>query len=133
MVHPDQPIDSITLGLRSSDPSIRANSIELLDNILEGEQKRPILAVFEDDTIQKKRKLGQSYFNTLKEDSFVGWLQQLLDDDEHWVVACTIYQVGVSRIHELSAHLNQVLVGNNPLFTETARLALNSFIEPEMS
>ncbi len=133
MVHPDQPIDSITLGLRSSDPSIRANSIELLDNILEGEQKRPILAVFEDDTIQKKRKLGQSYFNTLKEDSFVGWLQQLLDDDEHWVVACTIYQVGISRIHELSTHLNQVLTGDNPLLTETARLALNSFIEPEMS
>jgi len=133
MLHPDQPIESITLGLRSSDPSIRANSIELLDNILEGEKKRPILAMFEDDTIRKKCKLGQSYFNTLKEDSFTGWLQQLLDDDDHWVVACTIYQVGVSRIHELSAHLNQVLTGDNPLLTETARLSLNSFIEPEMS
>ncbi|UCD89660.1 MAG: HEAT repeat domain-containing protein, partial [Desulfobacterales bacterium] len=133
MLHPDQPIESITLGMISSDPSIRANALELLDNILEGEQKRPVLAIFEVDSIEQKRKLGQSYFNTLTEDSFIGWLQHLLDDDYHWVVACTIYQVGVSRIHELSAHLKQVLNGDNPLLTETARLALNALTGPETS
>ena len=134
VVYPDQPIDSIALGLKSSDPSIRANSIELLDNILEGDQKHLVLAVFEDDTIEKKHKLGQSYFKTLQEDSLIGWLQHLLDDGDHWVVACTIYQIGVSRVKELSGHLRRLLAEeDDSLLLETARLALKSFAEPEMS
>lgn len=134
VLYPDQPIESIALGLNSPDPSIRANSIELLDNILDGDQKHLVLAVFEDDTIEKKHKLGQSHFKTLKKDSFSGWLQHLLDDDDHWVVACTIYQIGVSQVNELSGHLRQVIAEeDDSLLLETAQLALKSFAEPETS
>lgn len=129
VVHPDQPIESISHGLRSSDSSTRANSVELLDNILEGEYKRPVLTMLEDDTIEKKLKLGQTYFKELKKDSFIGWLRQLLDDDDRWAVACTIYQIGVFQIKELSSNIEKVLAGDDPLLIETALLALKSLME----
>ena len=126
VLYPDQPIESIALGLKSAAPSVRANSLELLDNILEGDQKHLVLAVFEDDTIEKKHKLGRAYFKTLREDSFTGWLQYLLGDDDHWIVACTIYQIGVSQVNELSGRLRQIIAEeDDPLLLETARLDLN--------
>jgi HEAT repeat protein len=127
--HPDDPIESISYGFKSPDPFTRSNSIELLDNILESEHKQPILTMLEDEAMEKKLRLCQTYFQGLKKDSFIGWLQQLLDDDNRWTVACTIYQIGILKIQKLSPNIEKVLAGEDPLLIETALISLKSLME----
>ncbi len=129
LIYSGYPIDSIAHGLGSYDASTRANSVELLDNILKSDIKRPILAIFEDGNIEKKLNTGKTLFNDLEEDSYIGWLGRLLKDQDQWIVSCTIYQVGVSRIKELQEDLEQFLYGKNHFHTETSLVALRHFMD----
>lgn len=128
--HPDQPIESIAHGLRSAAAATRANAVELLDNLLEGDLKRPILAIFEDDSLARKLKSGQAHFPRLRQDTFTGWLGRLLADDDPWTVACAIHQVGVLKLQALTPKLEAFLNADDPLIMETTLIALAALTDP---
>lgn len=127
--YPDQPMESIARGIASTDASIRANAIELLDNILEDDDKQAILTMFEGGTIEKKLRLGQTCFHGLKKNSHIGWLRHLLYDDYSWTVACTIHQIGILGIKELSSHILKILENDVTLLRETAVVTLKRLMD----
>ena len=129
--YPYQPIDSIAHGITSPDASTRANAIELLDNILEGDDKPAVLNMLEGESIEKKLRLGQTFFRGLKKDSRAGWLRHLLDDGNNWTVACAIHQIGLLNIVELSTSIVKMLDSEVDLIRETALIALENLMDPK--
>jgi hypothetical protein len=137
IVQPYKAIETIWGNLRSTSPVARANAVEVLDNLVDGEEKRSLLPLVEamaeladDDQAASGRSLarlledGAAHYR-LERRPPDQWLKQLLSGTDEWLVVCalfTVTELGLVDVHdEVSAHLRH----KNPVVRETALSALS--------
>jgi ATP/ADP translocase/HEAT repeat protein len=137
IVQPYKAIETIWGNLRSASPVARANAIEVLDNLVDGDEKRSLLPLVEamaeladDDQAASGRSLarlledGAAHYR-LERRPPDQWLKQLLSGTDEWLVVCalfTVTELGLVDVHdEVSAHLRH----KNPVVRETALSALS--------
>ncbi len=129
LLYPRQAFSSIRKGLRSKDKSIRANALELIDNIVQTEKKKLILAVFEPISRAEKIRLAREYFSDLKSRSVIEWFEEFIEKGNNWLVACTLYQIGVLKLSELVPQVKRALERKEPVIVESALVSLEMLLD----
>jgi ATP:ADP antiporter, AAA family len=119
LIYPAKDIRGIWSALNSGDPTKQAHAIELLDNLLTGEIKRYSFPLYGDalDPARFKITLG-----------FLGWpslnpnsaLRMLLEQEDVWLAAATIWEIGVRGLTEFREEIVKRLKSENLVLRETA-------------
>ena len=139
-VHPPKAIETIWGNLTSSAPALRANAVEVLDNLLDADDKRRLLPIVEAvgersfDAAATQRALERvlergTELYTLTRKQPDDWLQELLRGDDEWLCVCALHvvmQLGQHRlIDDVAVHVRS----RGALVREAALLSL-SVLEP---
>jgi len=130
-LHPDQPFDSIGAGLVSKDTATRSNSVELLDNILVIENKKALLAMFEDGTIDQKLKAAKNGHNSAGEEGPASVLTELCSSENPWTRALAIHEIGRMKLSELAGLVEDALRSRDLLVKESAVKAIAKISDGE--
>jgi ATP/ADP translocase/HEAT repeat protein len=136
IVQPYKAIETIWGNLRSTSPVARANAVEVLDNLVDGDEKRGLLPLVEamgelaDDHAAAGRTLARlledgAELYPLERRRPEHWLRQLLAGSDEWLVVCalfTVTELGLADVHDdVAVHLRH----KNPVVRETALSALS--------
>jgi AAA family ATP:ADP antiporter len=110
------------LGLVSPSPQLRANAIEFLDNVLNPAQKKSLIELMEKSRPETLKKTGPPLRAPLPSDSEA--LEKMLEEDDQWLLACTIYLIAVLDLRGLLDRITPMSEAPRPLVRETALLCL---------
>jgi AAA family ATP:ADP antiporter len=123
LIYHAKDIRGIWGALNSGDPTKQANAIELLDNLLTGDVKRYSFPLYGD-------ALEPARFNVAL--GFLGWsslnvntaLRLLLEQEDIWLTAATIWEIGMRRLTEFREEIGKRSRSENALLRETAELVI---------
>ena len=126
--YPSQTIQLVRANLESDDRTIRANALEIVDNVLTKDESRLLLPLAEDGyTLQGRVQKGRDLFSLVSCSAEV-WMTRLLNDPHPWIVSCTLYYAAEHRLAELIEHARPHLDAKDPVVRETAVVALDRLL-----
>ncbi len=151
IIHPPKAIETIYGNLRSHAPSLRANAVEVLDNLLDPDEKRRLLPIVEALGEHVVLSVGslEASSNAARNKSLARildrgaelyplvrkqpeeWLQELLRSDDEWLAVCALYEVRQLGFKGLVGDVVGHLKARSPVVRETALLALAVLEPPE--
>ncbi len=139
IIYPLKTIELIQSNLKSTQLTVRSNAVEVLDNLLERDEKRKLLPIVEDlapgqagaPAANRARVLerGQEFF-PIKRQDVPDWVRDFLGSKEPWLVVVALYVV---RELGLSGVQDQVLdhtQHSHPVARETALRTLEVLMSP---
>ena len=129
--YPARTVQLIFSNLDSNNKRVRANAIELADNLFGNEECRLLLPLIEDQPIERKLDIGAGFFE-LKRLSKVDWIGQLLRHDNEWLVTCALHLIGHEKITEVTLdQIEKHAFSNNNVVSETAFLCLGELLKSD--
>lgn len=109
-------------GVTSSNPRVRANAVELLDNILNRSIKRMLFPIIDDAL--KTSFMGQAAaLWSLQPMTEREAITALINGRDNWLKACTLHTIGEKKMVELQEHVVAARGSSDPLVSESAELA----------
>jgi HEAT repeat protein/MFS family permease len=141
IIHPLKAIETVDANLASSSSVTRSNAVEVLDNLLDGDEKLRLLPIVEDSAEtrtsveERARALDRllergAQFYKLEHQAPHERLRQLLTGDEPWLVVCALHEVGELTLGDLLPQVRPHLQATAPIIRETALWAM-SRLEPD--
>jgi AAA family ATP:ADP antiporter len=111
------------VGVRSSNPIVRANSLELLDNVLRPELRHVLVPLLDSQVTQAQRielanRLVGAPLETPEQS-----IATLLASEDSWLRSCAAYAVGAMQLHALEPDLARLEQSGDPAVQEIAREA----------
>jgi HEAT repeat protein len=143
IIHPLKAIETVDGNLASSSPITRSNAVEVLDNLLGGEDKVRLLPIVEDSAevrtngrerataLDRLLERGAQFYS-LEHKPLQERLCDLLAGDEPWLVVCALHEVGERGLIDLKPQLIPHLRSSAPVVRETALRALTRLRCPEL-
>jgi AAA family ATP:ADP antiporter len=119
LLYPPRDVYNAYVGLNSRRPQLQANSLEMLEHLLEPDlYKRLSRALDPEVPLQEKldfaRRLCRASVN-----SKVEALRILLHSEDRWMRACALYTVGQCRVLELLGEVRELPHDADSLITQT--------------
>ncbi len=131
--YPAQTIQLVRANLDTDNRAIRANALEIVDNVLGKEEARLLLPLLEDGfTLEAWVQKGREAFATERRPA-EQWLERLVDDPHPWIVSCTLYHVADLRLTRFIARARGHLDSKDPIVRETAVWALDRLLTHDPS
>jgi ATP/ADP translocase/HEAT repeat protein len=141
IIQPFKAIETVWGNLRSQSPVSRANAVEVLDNLLESEEKRSLLPLVEAsaelsaDRATASRALARMLergheLYTLTHKSPEAWLEEMLHSPDPWLVICALFVVTELGLQGVSDVVAGHLKHENPIVRETALHAYSVLVPP---
>jgi AAA family ATP:ADP antiporter len=134
LLYTEEGLHDAYVGLRASNPAIRANALEFLDNVLKPEL-RPLLVplldaqVSIDERIQIADRLVGAPVETTEQA-----IGTLLASEDSWLRSCAVYAVGTLQLHALEGALRRFEISGDVVLQESIRVARRRLAgEPEPS
>jgi AAA family ATP:ADP antiporter len=111
------------VGVRSTNQTVRANSLEFLDNVLKPELRRVLVPLLDsqvtvDERIGLANRLVGAPLETAEQ--AVG---TLLGSEDAWLQSCAVYAIGALQLHGLEGELRKFETSTNPVFRDAAQAA----------
>jgi AAA family ATP:ADP antiporter len=124
LIYSPEDVGSATAALHSGSPAKQAQAIEFLDNLLTGDVKHHVFPLF-DDAPDAER--FQKFLALLGLRSFDGEtaFQELLKQDDVWLKAATLWEIGLRGLRDFREEIQQHLNSKEPVLKETAELVLS--------
>jgi len=124
LIYPPDDIRRAKAGLRSDIPAKQAQAIEFLDNLLTGDVKRHVFPLFDDASAPERfeKLLALLGLRTFDKETA---LQELLKQDDIWLKAATLWEIGLRGLRDLREKLQQYLDSEERVLQETAALVLS--------
>jgi hypothetical protein len=111
------------IGLRSSDELIRANSLELLDNVLEPELRQLLVPLLDSQVTTEERIALANRLIGAPLDSPAQAVSTLLDSEDPWLRSSAVYAVGALQLHQLQGELDRYDNDSDPVLKQTVKAA----------
>lgn len=124
ILYPLRTIDVVHRNLESPVKVVRANAIELLDNLLEKDLSRLIMPILDEAPMLQKIEFGQNACQ-VKRRSREDWLGVFLASQDTWLRVCALYDVGETGLDIFTLQVEEALTDPDPLVRETAVRALS--------
>jgi AAA family ATP:ADP antiporter len=121
---PDTDMKSVYVALRSTNPTMRGNATELLDNVLSPPLRKLVVPLFdaqrslEELVAEANERVGAPV--ETPEDA----VRAMLASDDGWLRAVGVYMAGRLRLHALRDEVRRFASTPDPLLRETVRVAL---------
>ncbi len=111
------------VGVRSTNQTVRANSLEFLDNVLKPELRRVLVPLLDSQvTVDERISLANSLVGApLK--SAQQAVATLLGSEDAWLQSVAVYAVGALQLHGLEGELRKFETSSNPVFRDAAQAA----------
>ena len=123
LLFPRQDIDHAYLGLRSTDPRISSNALELLGHVLKPQLRGLLLPLVDPHVAVAERAALANRLVGVPVSSLREALATLLDTEDSWLKSCAAYAVGSLQVGELRQALDRWAEHPDPLVRETVRAA----------
>ena len=117
--YPSHTIRLVYANLDSENKRMRANAIEVIDNLVSKEEARLLLPLIEDHSRAVKLRYGAELFDLERLAPEV-WIGQLLQDRNAWTVATTLDLIGRHGRHSLLESISGHLAAADPVVRESA-------------
>ncbi len=124
LIYPPEDIGSATVALRSGNRAKQAQAIEFLDNLLTGDVKRHVFPLFDDAPAAERFEKFLALLGLRSFDRETA-LQELLKQDDVWLKAATLWEIGLRGLRDFRGELQQYLNSTEPLLKETAELVMS--------
>ncbi|MEM7583786.1 MAG: Npt1/Npt2 family nucleotide transporter [Acidobacteriota bacterium] len=130
LIHPQRDIRAAYQSLLSERPERRAQALEYLDNLLQGEVRAAVFAVIDDLPLRERLRLAKKIFNLAQANS-ADTLRRLAshrpagDADASWVTAAALHYIYDHRLAHLYPVIRRAAERDpEPLVQETTNLLL---------
>lgn len=122
---PGPGVHDAYVGVRSSNPSVRENALEYLDNVLRPDLRRLILPLIDTHvTIEERIRLANGLVGAPLETAEQA-ITTLLASEDPWLRSCGAYAVGALRLHSLEPDLQKLADAPDGATRETVQVALH--------
>jgi hypothetical protein len=123
LLYTQEGLHDAYVGLRASNPSIRANALEFIDNVLKPEL-RPLLVPLLDAhvTIQERIEIADRLVGAPVETAEQA-VATLLASEDTWLRSCAVYAVATLQLRGLDATLQRFETSGDVLLQESVRIA----------
>lgn len=125
--YPSRTIQLVYTNLDAENKVVRANAIEVVDNLLTKDEVRLLLPLLEDHAFEEKLKAGHELFDLERADPNT-WLERLLQDAHPWVVTCTLHLIGERRMLGVKNRIAKHLGARDAIVRETACFTLANLL-----
>jgi AAA family ATP:ADP antiporter len=112
------------VGLTSGPPQLKANALEVLENLLQPDLYSRLANVLDPEVDPQQRLAFARRFCGVDVSSRIEALRILLHSEDTWLRTCALYVVGGLRLTELSQDMKKIGRSGDPLFQETWNWAL---------
>jgi len=112
------------VGVRSDNSSVRANSLEFLDNVLKPELRRLLVPLLDSQvSIEERIAIADRLVGAPLEttEQAVG---TLLASEDPWLRSCAVYAVGVLHLRNLEPELHKFESADDPALRDSVHAAL---------
>ncbi|MDP7040067.1 MAG: Npt1/Npt2 family nucleotide transporter [Myxococcota bacterium] len=117
--YPSQTIEVVSNNLKSPNVSTRANALEVLDNLLNKDEKSYIIPLLDDSAGERKLQVGGEIFQ-LQDYNRQERLIELLEGRDTWLKVAAGMAVYHWDLHDLSPQVDKMLHHDEALCRETA-------------
>src|SRR5262245_53688234 len=124
LIYPPDDIERINGGLHSDISAKQAQAIEFLDNLLTGEVRRHVFPLFDDARAPERFETLLALLGLASFDGEMA-LRELLQQDDLWLKAATLWEIGLRGLQDLRGELEQYLDSTEPVLKETAELVMS--------
>jgi hypothetical protein len=111
------------VGLRSSDELVRANSLELLDNVLAPELRQLLVPLLDSQVTTAERIAIANRLVGAPLDSAEQAVATLLSSEDPWLRSSAIYAVGALQLHDLGDELDRFESDPDPVVKQSVKAA----------
>ena len=118
LIYRPEDIGRASAGLHSDIPAKQAQAIEFLDNLLTGDVKRHVFPLFDDARAPERFERLLALLGLGNFDAEMALLE-LLKQDDVWLKAATLWEIGLRGLREFREELQQYL---NPPSLSSKRL-----------
>jgi ATP/ADP translocase/HEAT repeat protein len=123
-------IESAYRNITAKRSSIRANAIELLDNILDRETRRCLLPLLEEKDDNTIISIGNELFGLQHQDE-ISWLHQLLSSNHEWTTVCALHSVSSLADRQFEPIVRVLLAHPSAVIRESAVFCLKKMLPRE--
>jgi ATP:ADP antiporter, AAA family len=124
LIYPPEDIGSATIALQSGNQAKQAQAIEFLDNLLTGDVKRHVFPLFDDPPATKRFEKLLALLGLRSFDGETA-LRELLKQDDIWLKAAALWEIGLRGLREFRGDLQEYLNSKDPVLKETAVLVMS--------
>ncbi len=120
------------VGVRSTNPTVRDNALEFLDNVLKPGLRRLLLPLLDSQvSIDERIRLANQLVGAPLETAEQA-ITTLLASEDSWLRSCGAYAVGALRLQNLEGDLQKLADVADPVLRDSVHVALNRLAgEPE--
>jgi hypothetical protein len=111
------------VGLRSSDELVRANSLELLDNVLDPELRQLLVPLLDAQVTTLERIAIANRLVGAPLDSAEQAVATLLSSEDPWLRSSAVYAVGALQLHGLAGALKRFENDEDPVLKQSVKAA----------
>ena len=121
--YPSKDIYNAYQGIISNKKSLRASSVEFLDNVLGGDLKKYILPILEQDSPKAVIQQSQKLFN-IRIETLSQALETLIKGKDTWLKACAIFVIPDENVGDLKYLVKETQHDSDPVVRETAEFVM---------
>jgi len=121
--YPAETIELVSRNLHSGQVATRANAVEVLDNLLDGEEKSFIIPLFDEAPAAKKLSQVADQMPVARTNRRRR-LASLLESSDEWLRVCAALAAGAWRERGVATEVRALLESPSALSRETAIVAL---------
>jgi ATP:ADP antiporter, AAA family len=123
LLSPHAGMHDAYVGLRSTNSIVRANSLELLDNVLKPELRNVLVPLLDSQvTVEERLALADRLVGAPLETPEQA-VATLLASEDGWLRSCAVYAVGALQLTGLAGELRQFEDSDDPVLQEHLRNA----------
>jgi len=123
LLFPQAGLHDAYVGVRSSNPGVRANALEFLDNVLEPALRHVLVPLLDSQvTIEERIELANRLVGAPLENAQQA-VATLLASDDPWLRSCAIQAVGTLQLRALAPELKKYETSGDPLVRQSVAAA----------
>jgi hypothetical protein len=119
LIYPTKDIRRLWAGLNSEQPNRRAGAIEFFDNLIMGKIKAYVFPVFSDAPQAERFRAALGFIGVATVDAESA-LRSLLDQDDMWLRAATVWEIGIRRLTGFRDQIAELLHSDHLVLREAA-------------
>jgi ATP:ADP antiporter, AAA family len=124
LIYRPEDIGSATTALRSGSSAKQSQAIEFLETLLSGDIKRHVFPLFDDAPAADRFQKFLALLGLKSFDRETAW-QELLKQNDVWLKAATLWEIGLRGLRDFRGELQHYLNSTEPVLKETAALVIS--------
>ena len=124
LIYRPEDIGSATTALRSGSSAKQSQAIEFLETLLSGDIKRHVFPLFDDAPAADRFQKFLALLGLKSFDRETAW-QELLKQNDVWLKAATLWEIGFRGLRDFRGELQHYLNSTEPVLKETAALVIS--------